>query len=55
MKAIFIARISIEEQREASNSLPAQMARLERYCQNSGFETIEKFSFDESAYGNNSE
>ena len=38
MKAILIARVSTEEQREAGNSLPAQVARLERYCQNKGFE-----------------
>ena len=34
MKAIIIARVSTEEQREAGNSLPAQVMRLERYCQN---------------------
>lgn len=34
MKAILIARVSTEEQKEAGNSLPAQIARLERYCQN---------------------
>lgn len=50
MKAILIARVSTEEQKEAGNSLPAQVARLEKYCQNKGY-TIEKtFSFDESAY-----
>lgn len=34
MKAIIIARVSTEEQRDAGNSLPAQITRLERYCQN---------------------
>jgi predicted site-specific integrase-resolvase len=34
MKAILIARVSTEEQKEAGNSLPARVARLERYCQN---------------------
>lgn len=31
MKAILIARVSTEEQKEADNSLPAQVARLEKY------------------------
>ena len=50
MKAILIARVSTEEQKEAGNSLPAQVARLERYCQSKGFEITKTFSFDESAY-----
>lgn len=50
MKAIIIARVSTEEQKEAGNSLPAQIARLEKYCQSKNFEIIKKFSFDESAY-----
>lgn len=50
MKAILIARVSTEEQREAGNSLPAQVARLERYCQNKDFEILRVCSFDESAY-----
>ena len=50
MKAILIARVSTEEQREAENSLPAQIARLERYCQNKEFEILQICSFDESAY-----
>ena len=40
MKAILIARVSTEEQKEAGNSLPAQVARLEKYCQNKGFEIL---------------
>ncbi|MCX6783945.1 MAG: recombinase family protein [candidate division WWE3 bacterium] len=50
MKAITISRVSTEEQKEAGNSLPAQTARLEKYCQSKGFEIFKTFSFDESAY-----
>ncbi len=50
MKSILIARVSTEEQREAGNSLPAQVARLEKYCQSKGFDILKTFSFDESAY-----
>ncbi len=50
MKAVIIARVSTEEQKEAGNSLPAQTARLKKYCQSKGFEIIREFSFDESAY-----
>lgn len=50
MKAILLARVSTEEQREAGNSLPAQIIRLEKYCQNKNFEIIQVCSFDESAY-----
>lgn len=52
MKAILIARVRTEEQREAGNSLPAQVARLEKYCQNKAFEIMQICSFDESAYTN---
>lgn len=52
MKAILIARVSTEEQRDAGNSLPAQVARLERYCQSKGFSISQVCSFDESAYTN---
>jgi DNA invertase Pin-like site-specific DNA recombinase len=55
MKALFIARVSTEEQKEAGNSLPAQITRLERYCQLKGFNILKQFSSDESAYGNNRE
>lgn len=55
MKAILIARVSTEEQKEAGLSLPAQVARLERYCQSKSFEIIHIFSFDESAYTDNRE
>ena len=50
MKAIIIARVSTEEQKEAGNSLPAQIARLKKYSQNKSFEIIQEVSFDESAY-----
>lgn len=50
MKAIIIARVSTEEQREAGNSLPAQTHRIEEYCKREKLEVIEAFSFDESAY-----
>lgn len=50
MKAILIARVSTEEQREAGNSLPAQMARLESYCHRKGFSILQTCSFDTSAY-----
>ena len=50
MKAIILARVSTEEQKEAGNSLPAQIERLETYCKRKGFEVVENFSFDESAY-----
>ncbi len=53
MKAILIARVSTEEQKEAGNSLPAQVARLERYCQNRDFQIIKTCSFGESAYSDN--
>ncbi|MFH2021777.1 MAG: recombinase family protein [Patescibacteria group bacterium] len=50
MKAIIIARVSTEEQKEANNSLPAQIHRLEQYCKKNSFEITKSFSFDESAY-----
>lgn len=50
MKAVIIARVSTEEQKEAGLSLPAQVNRLETYCKNKGFTIIKTFSFDESAY-----
>lgn len=50
MKAIILARVSTEEQKEAGNSLPAQVFRLETYCKQKNFEIIKSYSFDESAY-----
>lgn len=52
MKAIIIARVSTEEQKEAGNSLPAQIARLKSCSERKSFKIIKKFSFDESAYKN---
>ncbi len=48
MKAILIARVSTEEQKEASNSLPAQVSRLKNYCE-SRTEIIHTCTFDENA------
>ncbi|NTV40784.1 MAG: recombinase family protein [Candidatus Moranbacteria bacterium] len=50
MKAIILARVSTEEQKDAGNSLPAQVERLKSYCKRKNFEVAETFSFDESAY-----
>ena len=52
MKAINVSRVSTEEQKEAGNSLPAQIERIRKYCERKGFEVAEKdiLSFDESAY-----
>lgn len=50
MKAINVARVSTEEQREAGNSLPAQTERISSYCDRRGFTVIKSFAFDESAY-----
>lgn len=50
MKAINVARVSTEEQREAGNSLPAQTERIGGYCDRRDFKVIKSYSFDESAY-----
>jgi len=50
MKAVILARVSTEEQKEAGNSLPAQIERLKAYCARKGLEIEQTFSFDESAY-----
>lgn len=50
MKAIILARVSTEEQKEAGNSLPAQLARLQSYCLNRNLEIDQEFTFDESAW-----
>lgn len=50
MKAINVSRVSTEEQKEAGNSLPAQIERIDSYCKKKSFEIIKSFSFDESAY-----
>ncbi|MEN9551648.1 MAG: hypothetical protein RI935_25 [Candidatus Parcubacteria bacterium] len=48
MKAIIVARVSTDEQKE--NSPDAQIYRMERYCENKNLTIIERFSFVESAY-----
>jgi DNA invertase Pin-like site-specific DNA recombinase len=52
MKAIILARVSTEEQKDAGNSLPAQTERIRSYCARKSLEvsTERTFSFDESAY-----
>lgn len=51
MKAIIVARVSTEEQKEAGNSLPTQVTRIQNYCERNDFPLlVEPFSFDESAY-----
>lgn len=50
MDAILIARVSTEEQREANNSLPAQIERMKQYAIRRQLTIVEEFSFDESAY-----
>ncbi len=50
MKTIIIARVSTLEQKEAGNSLPAQIARMQSYCERNSFIITHEFSFDESAY-----
>ena len=49
MKAIIVARVSTEEQKE--NSPDAQLFRMKSYCERNKFELlVEPFSFVESAY-----
>ncbi len=50
MKAIIIARVSTEEQKEFGNSLQAQLNIMREYCRRRGFKIVKEFSFDESAY-----
>ncbi len=50
MKAINVSRVSTEEQKEAGNSLPAQIERIDNYCKRKNLEILKSFSFDESAY-----
>ena len=50
MKAVNVSRVSTEEQKEAGNSLPAQIERINNYCKRKSFEITKTFSFDESAY-----
>lgn len=50
MKAILLARVSTEEQKDAGNSLPAQLEKMRNYCVRKGLEVTKEHSFDESAY-----
>jgi len=50
MKAIILARVSTEEQKEAGNSLPAQLLRLQKYCREKGLDVTQELNFDESAW-----
>ena len=50
MKTIILARVSTEEQKEAGNSLPAQLLRLQKYCQSKDLKISKEFSIDESAW-----
>jgi site-specific DNA recombinase len=50
MKAINVSRVSTEEQKDAGNSLPAQIERIDKYCKSKSFVMLKPFSFDESAY-----
>ena len=49
MKAIIIARVSTEEQKEAGLSLPAQVTALKITVRIKAL-ILQSFSFDESAY-----
>jgi hypothetical protein len=43
MKAINVSsRVSTEEQKEAGNSLPAQIERIRKYCERKGFDVAKK-------------
>ncbi len=50
MKAILLARVSTEEQKEAGNSLPAQVLRLRKYAIEKNLVIAKELSFDESAF-----
>lgn len=50
MKTILLARVSTEDQKEAGNSLPAQLARLKSHMARHQLQEWKEFSFDESAW-----
>lgn len=50
MKAIILARVSSEEQKQSGLSLPAQQRRLEKYALSKGLEIEKVYCFDESAF-----
>ena len=45
MKSIIVARVSTEEQKEAGNSLPAQLSRMQDYCERNDYVIIKTYSF----------
>jgi len=50
MNAFLLARVSTEEQKEAGNSLPSQLTRLTKYCNEHNLTIIKQYNFDESAW-----
>lgn len=50
MKAIILARVSTNEQKDAGNSLPAQIDRMRAYCNRLGFSIFKEYELSESAY-----
>lgn len=52
MKAILLARVSTEEQKEAGNSLPSQLSRLQRYCIEKKLDIVKQYNFDEAVKRN---
>lgn len=52
MNAILVARVSTDEQKEAGNSLPAQLERMRKYCKRKKYVIEKEFEFSESAYKN---
>ena len=53
-KAVILARVSTEEQKEAGNSLPAQVDRLHAYVKRKAELKFDcEYIFDESAYKDN--
>lgn len=52
MKAIILARVSTDEQKDAGNSLHAQIERMKAYCNRLGFSIFKEYEFSKSAYKN---
>ena len=49
MKAIILARVSTEEQKEEGHSIPAQLEKARQYCFRKGLEIRSEHQFDESS------
>lgn len=49
MDAIIFARVSTEEQKREGYSIPAQIAKMQDYCQRKGFKVIDEYQIDESS------